>query len=306
MRVLILGAGGVGVYFGGRLAQSGAEVSVVARGDYETASREGYRVSSVKGDFHFRPASVLRSAADYQGEADYVILATKVLPEVDRAELLRPAIRSKRTAIVLIQNGVDIEEPICKAFPENELLSSIAYIGVSRPASGQLLHQGGGMLKMGLYPKGLTEAARRLSEAFAQAGVTCELYEDIRLVRWYKLLWNLPFNSVSVLAGQVTTRQMVDGNGLEGVCAQLMREVLAVANADGVPLPAKAAEENMQYTREFPAYKTSMLQDFEAGRPLEVEAILGNAVRIAERHKIAVPYMNCCYQLLKSVAGSQR
>ena len=94
MRILILGAGSVGLYFGGRLAQSGAEVSVVARSDYETAVRSGYDVSSIAGDFHFSPHLVLKSASDYPGVADYVILTTKVLPTVDRVALLRPAIRS--------------------------------------------------------------------------------------------------------------------------------------------------------------------------------------------------------------------
>lgn len=94
-----------------------------------------------------------------------------------------------------------------------------------------------------------------------------------------KLLWNLPFNPVSVLAGGATTKQMTQRDELEGLCRALMREVIAVANACGVALTEANAEAQIEYTRNFPAYKTSMLQDYEAGRELEVEAILGNAVR---------------------------
>ena len=300
MRILILGAGSVGLYFGGRLAQGGAEVSVAARSDYDTAVRSGYDVSSIAGDFHFMPHLVLRSAADYPGVADYVILCSKVLPTVDRVALLRPAIRSKDTVIVLIQNGIDIEEEIRSAFPENELLSTIAYIGVSRPAPGKVLHQGGGVLQMGVYPRGISPALKRLSAAFNASKVKCETVEDIVFTRWNKLLWNLPYNPVSVLAGGADTSRMSRGDELEKLCADLMSEVIRVANAAGVKLTERLAETQREYTRNFPPYKTSMLQDYEAGRALEVEAILGNTLRVARRCGVDVPRIECCYALLRS------
>ena len=300
-KILVIGAGGVGIYFSGRLAQVGARVSVVARSDYAVASRSGYEIHSVAGDFHFIPEAVLKSAADYEGEADYVILTSKVLPDVNAVELLRPAVRSPKTVIVLIQNGIDIEKKIAEAFPKNQLLSTIAYIGVSRPAPGQVLHQGSGDLKMGNYPSGVTPEAKRLAALFETAKVKCELYEDIGFIRWNKLLWNLPFNPVSVLAGGTTTKQMTQHDELERLCRTLMHEVILVANACGVELTEKNADAQVEFTRNFPAYKTSMLQDYEAGRELEVEAILGNTVRLAAEHAVPVPHMESCYALLKSV-----
>ncbi len=303
MKVLVVGAGAVGVYFSARLAQAGAEVVIVARSDYETASKTGYEIKSIAGDFRFVPKAVLKSAAEYEDEADYIILASKVLPRVDRVALLRPAVRSPKSAILLIQNGIDIEHEIAEAFPQNELVSSIAYIGASRPATGVVRHQGGGELKMGNYPAGAGEAVQRLGKAFRDAGVKCEVTEDIGFYRWMKLLWNLPFNPVSVLAGNADTRKMVEDAELERLCCALMRETAAVANACGVALGEKEIEAQMEYTRNFPAYKTSMLQDFEAGRELEVEAILGNTVRLARKHNVPVPHMESCYALLKSVNG---
>ena len=306
MKVLIVGAGSVGVYFGGRLAQSGAEVSVVVRGDYDVVKDRGYDVLSIAGDFHFTPHLVLKSAADYPDEADYVILSTKVLPTVDRVALLRPAISSPHTAIVLIQNGIDIEEEIRSAFPGNELLSAIAYIGASRPSRGMILHQGSGMLQMGCYPRGISPALQRLSDAFNSARVKCDPVEDIVFTRWNKLLWNLPYNPVSVLAGGVDTARMSRRDELEKLCADLMSEVIAVANAVGVRLAEPLAEKQREFTRNFPPYKTSMLQDFEAGRALEVEAILGNTLRLAREHGVPVPKIECCYALLKSVDENRR
>ena len=301
MRILVLGAGSVGLYFGGRLAQNGAEVSVVARSDYKTAVRSGYDVSSIAGDFHFSPHLVLESAAEYPGIADYVILSTKVLPTVDRVTLLRPAIRSRDTVIVLIQNGIDIEDEIKTAFPDNELLSTIAYIGASRPAPGKVLHQGSGVLQMGVYPRGTSPALKRLAEAFNAAKVKCEMMDDIVFTRWNKLLWNLPYNPVSVLAGGSDTSRMSRGGELEKLCADLMSEVIRVANAAGVALTEELAEKQREFTRNFPPYKTSMLQDYEAGRALEVDAILGNTLRVARRFNVDVPRIECCYALLKSV-----
>ncbi len=304
LNVLLIGAGGVGVYFCGRLAQGGgAEVSVVARSEYETAVKNGYQVQSVAGDFAFHPDRVLRSVEDFPGGADYIILATKVLPEVDPVALLRPALeRSPKGVIVLIQNGVEIEEPIRAAFPDRELISTIAYVGVSRPSPGLVHHFGSGILRMGVYPAGISEAARRLAAAFEAGGIVrCELCGDIRQVRWCKLLWNLAFNPVSVLAGGVDTRQMVEDTELENLCRKLMDEVILVAGACGICLREKEAVDTMEYTRRFPAYRTSMLQDYEAGRPLEVEAILGNPVRLARRYQVEVPRMESCYALLRAL-----
>ncbi|MDR0931490.1 MAG: 2-dehydropantoate 2-reductase [Victivallales bacterium] len=298
-KVLVIGAGAVGVYFSGRLAQAGAEVSVVARSDYEAASQKGYEIKSIAGDFHFIPKNVLKSAADYENEADFVILSSKVLPGADSVELLRPAIHSSKSTIVLIQNGIDIEKNVASAFSDNELISAIAYIGVSRPQKAVVLHQGGGTLKLGRYPTGVGESARYLASLFAKAKVECELCEDVIFTRWNKLLWNLPFNSVSVLAGGATTKDMTRSDELEELCRTLMDEVIAVANACGVALTQEHAEAQMEYTRNFPAYKSSMLQDFEAGRELEVEAILGNTLRLAAEHDIYVPHMATCYALLK-------
>lgn len=301
MKILVVGAGSVGVYFGGRLAQGGAEVSVVVRGDYDAVKDRGYDISSIAGDFHFSPHLVLKSSADYPDTADYVILTTKVLPTIDRVGLLRPAIRSPHTVIVLIQNGIDIEEEIRAAFPENEILSTVAYIGASRPAPGKVLHQGSGVLQMGVYPRGISPALERLSRAFASVGVKCETVEDIVFIRWNKLLWNLPYNPGSVLAGGADTSRMSCGGELEKLCADLMSEVIAVANAVGVELTEELAEKQREFTRNFPPYKTSMLQDFEAGRALEVEAILGNTLRLARKYGVAAPKIECCYALLKSV-----
>ena len=134
----------------------------------------------------------------------------------------------------------------------------------------------------------------------------CAVTADIALERWRKLLWNLPFNTLSVLSGGLDTRQMCDGGRKEKLCLALMREVIAVARAAGVPLTEEMAQDQLEYTRNFPPYLTSMYQDYRAGRPLEVEAIVGNAVRTACRLGVDVPLMLCCVKLLRRMDAENR
>lgn len=305
IRILTVGAGAVGAYFTGRLAQKGAEVSVVARSDYNEVRQNGYDVKSIAGDFVFKPAGVYRDAAAYPGNPDYIFLCSKVLPEINQAALIRGAVKSPKTVIVLIQNGIGIEDSVAEAFPQNEILSCTAYIGVTRIAHGVIQHKGSGRIKMGRFGGGVSESAEKIADMFTEAGVDIELVDDIELYRWVKLLWNLPFNSISVLGGGLLTNDMTDRGPIEELCRCLMHEVILVAKACGKDIPESLIGENIEFTRTFPPYKTSMLIDFEAGRRLEVEAIVGNVYRLALKHKVDVPKIQACYALLSAV-GKQK
>lgn len=299
MKVLLLGAGAVGVYFCGRLAQTGAEVSAVAHSGFELIASEGYRIESADGGFRFRPERLLRSAGEYGDEPDWVIVATKALPEIDLPALLRGAPISGKTAILLIQNGIDTERPLLAAFRDCEIYSGVAYIGAARTAPNTVRHHGGSRLLFGRCDGGsCSEKAVRLARTWRSRCVDADATDDIRRLRWKKLLWNTPFNSVSVLGGGLNTREMLDCRDVRTLCVDLMREVSSVAAADGTPLTEREIDETLEYTRDFPPYRTSMLQDFEAGRPLEVDAIVGNVVRLASARGVAVPKLQAVHALL--------
>jgi 2-dehydropantoate 2-reductase len=301
MKILVVGAGAVGGYFGGRMAQSGAEVAVVCRSDYAAIKQRGYAVKSIDGDFHFTPSGVYREVRDYPDCADLVLIATKALPEIDLAELIRPAVK-KNTVVLLIQNGIDVEEPLVKAFPDNELLSAIAYIGVSRFTPGEISHQGAGRIRVGVYPpKQQSAKLNEFAELCHRAKICCETVRDIVQTRWEKLVWNAPFNPISILAGGIDTRQIMNDQYLVELSAAIMHEVCIVAEACGKRLPKDIIERNLEYTRNFPPYKTSMLLDYENGRKIEVEAIVGNILRNAGKHNLAVPQLHTIYALLRAV-----
>lgn len=297
MDVLVVGAGAIGGYYGGRLAQAGARVSVVARSDYSVVVREGIRIESPAGDFHFQPDHVLHKAEDLGRYPDVILVGLKVLEDIRPAEVLRGAVGPK-TSLLLIQNGVDVERPVAEAFPDNEVLSGLAFICVHRTAPGCVCHQDYGRLVLGRYPEGNSSTAEKLAEMFRRAGVPCEVTPNVVTARWHKLVWNAPFNPMSVLCGGANTSELLGHEETARLVRAVMEEVCAVASAAGHALPDDVVERMITDTRKMTPYKTSMLLDFEAGRPMEVEAILGNAVRIARRFGVHVPHMETLYALM--------
>lgn len=302
MKVLVFGAGAVGGYFGGRMAQGGAEVSVVCRSDYDVVKRHGFAIKSIDGDFHFRPSGVYAEAAEYHDHADLLLIAIKALPEINLPKMIARAVK-KNTVICLLQNGIDVELPLAKAFPDNVILSAIAYIGVSRFKAGEISHQGAGRLRVGIYPPGGQGAVQlaEFADLCRHSQIRCETVSDIVLTRWEKLVWNAPFNPVSILAGGLDTSQIMSDPYLVELCAEIMHETCQVAAACGKKLPDDIVERNLNYTRDFPPYKTSMLLDYENRRQLEVEAIIGNVLRNAGYHNLAVPKLRVIYALLQAV-----
>jgi 2-dehydropantoate 2-reductase len=296
MKVLIIGTGAVGSFYGSMLARSGADVSMIARSDYEIVKAQGIDIKSKDGDYHFQPDQVLRTAAELTEKPDYVLLCVKVVAGVDRVGLLRDAVGSD-TTIVLLSNGIDIEAEIAAAFPDNELISGLAFICVTRTAPGKIWHQAYGRMALGNYPAGLSEKTQALCGAFAQAGINCAASANITAARWQKCVWNAAFNPLSVLSGGLATSDILASQ--EPFVRAIMAEIVAIARAAGFQLPADIIDLNITSTRTMPPYKTSMLLDFESGRPLETEAILGNAVRYGRKMNVAIPHLEAVYALLK-------
>jgi 2-dehydropantoate 2-reductase len=303
--VLVVGAGAIGAFYGGLLARAGCEVSVVARSDYEAVAARGYRIDSLLGgspsDLSFRPAQVLRAGGEYQGEADYVLVAMKLVPGADRVAAIRPALAAK-TSIVLVQNGIGIEDEIAQAFPRHELISGVAYAGVSRAGPAHIRHESQyARLFIGRYPRGASAACERLAAAIRAAGANCTVTEDIVGARWQKCAWNAVFNPLSALGRGLGTRDILSGEEQIALVRAAIAEVCAIAAADGHPLAPDTVDRQIEGTLRMPNYVSSMGQDFLAGRAMETEALVGNAVRIARRLAVAAPRLEALYAMLRMV-----
>lgn len=164
-------------------------------------------------------------------------------------------------------------------------------------------HKAYGKLVMGRYPEGIDESCRVLSQLFIEGGIKIDLTERVVGERWRKCLWNTPFNPLSVIANGADTRTILDTAGGEELIRAMMREVMAVAAAEGYPMDEALIDQNIEGTHKMPAYKNSMALDYLNDRPIEREAVLGNVVTLAKRRGIAVPHLNTVLVTLKMRAA---
>jgi 2-dehydropantoate 2-reductase len=300
--VFVVGAGAIGAFYAAVLARAGCEISVVARSDYDTVARSGYRIrSATLGDLSFVPAQAVRSAADFRGEADYVLCALKDVRGVDRAALIRPALAA-RTAIVLVQNGIDVEKEIAAAFPAHDLISGVAYAAVSREAPGEVVHHSSfTRLVLGSYPSGVSPAVERFAALIKAGGTSVRATPAIVGARWQKCAWNSVFNPISAIGGGLGTRDILASEPTTQFVREAIAEVCAIARAAGHPLAEDTPEQQISGTLRLPNYVSSMGQDAIAARPMETEALLGNAVRIARTLAVPAPRLETLYALLQMI-----
>jgi 2-dehydropantoate 2-reductase len=298
MRIAVYGAGGVGGYFGGRLAQAGADVHLIARGRHlETLRTHGLRVRSVKGDFAVR----VRATDDPAeiGPCDYVLFCVKAFDTESAAARLGPLL-GEATAVVSLQNGVDNEEELARAVGQYHVMGGAAFIftGIAEP--GVILHTGGPTsITFGELDGQVTGRARRLLECCRQAGFGAELSPSIKTVLWAKLAF------ICAQAGMTAAvrRPIGEIRTVDAAWAafqKLVAEVAAVAEADGTPLPSTAQQRALTMAQSVePGSFSSLHDDLVAGRRMELESLHGFVVRRAAEHGIPVPMSEAVYAILK-------
>jgi 2-dehydropantoate 2-reductase len=247
----------------------------------------------------WRPAQLLRSAAEYRGSPDILLVCLKLTAATDPVALIAPAVGAK-TTIVLVANGIEVEAPLATAFPQNELVSGIAYAAVSREANGVIRHHSQyTRLILGRYPAGPSAVATTLVALLKQGGSSGAATEDIVGARWQKCAWNTVLNPISALGGGLGTQDMLGSDATTRFVREAIFEFSAFATAAGHPLAGDTVDKLIEGTRKLPNYVSSMGQDFLAGRPLETEALLGNVLRIAEARGVQAPRLGALYALLK-------
>lgn len=298
-RVLIMGSGAIGAFYGGRLAQSGADVVFVARGaNLAALRREGLRIDTAAGSERLAPVQAVETPAE-AGPCDVVLVCVKSYDTAAAAQALRPAVRGD-TIVLSLQNGVENEATLAAILDLPPLLGGLTQIGAALTAPGVVHYESGGRLIFGEMDGRPTARVERLARLFARAGLDHRASRSIAVMLWDKLAWNAAFNALTAVTQRTVGELLARPDGRE-LARAAMLEVVAVARANGVALENRV-EESLRYSEaELGHLRTSMLQDRERGRRLEYDALNGAVVRAAERAGIDAPVHRVLYGLLAAI-----
>jgi 2-dehydropantoate 2-reductase len=320
MRVLIFGTGGVGSIYAYILESAGAHVTAVCRSNFTAVQQNGITITSALfGTVRAHPIAV-RTAADAAADAaaaghpfDFILVCAKALPGT--ADLIAPAVSSPTTAIVLCQNGIDIEPPYAARYPRNTILSAVVYLPTTQTSPGHVTMGPLQKLQVGTYPARAASTAAAQAQAatfaatFTAGGGVCELLDDVQQARWVKLAVNAAWNPMCALTRCSDAELLRSSAGADGAVVQVMREVARVAAAAGYRVDDGVLEEQMERPRGRLATggkEPSMLTDVRERRALEVDAILGSVLRIARGLGVEAPRLELLFALAGGLSYSIR
>ena len=305
MRIAVMGTGAVGGYFGAKLAAAGHDLAFIARGNHLEAMRlGGLRIDSPNGEVRVSRSLFTSNPAEF-GAADLVLFCVKSYDTETAAKALAPLIGDS-TVILSLQNGVDNPEKIALIWGRQRTFAGVVYIGAQVAAPGVIFHSSGGKIVFG-HPDGRDSgsAAKVIEQTLSSAGVNCTVSNNIAKVQWGKLLWNAPFCAISSLA-RTDMKQILKSEELRKLAIACMAEVQTAATARGIDLPRALFEETIAFSAGLGSFKPSMLQDLEAGKPLEYEAFNGIVVDVLHRAAKAAPVNECFYGLLQQLDKKSR
>jgi 2-dehydropantoate 2-reductase len=308
-RILLFGAGSVGTVYLYLLSKV-ASTTAVCRSNYEIVKKDGFIInSSIFGqNLHFKP-NVVRdcgeAASQFSDPFDYIIVCSKAIPATV-PKLIAPAVTPGHTAIVLIQNGVGIEEEYSKAYPNNPIISAVVYMPATQQPAGVIKHGEVEQLQVGPYPSSATsESAKAFTELITAAGGTAEFYDDVQHKRWFKLLINASWNPMCALALSRDTDVLTASDEANSVVLAVMLEIRDIAAAHGYEITMEDVDLQLGRARaripKNAGIEPSMLQDVQSNRRIEVEAIVGNPVRMGKEKGVACVRLEMLYILAKAL-----
>jgi len=238
------------------------------------------------------------------GPVDVVLIAVKTTAN-DALERLIPPLLHPGTTLVTLQNGLGNEAFLAKRFGARRVMGALCFVCLNRVERGVIAHFGHGTISIGEYHGKPKPRTRWLAEALCHAGIEAVAVENLITERWRKLVWNVPFNGLSIAAGGLTTDLILADPGLEQLVRGLMREILAIATARGHSIPESYADFQIERTRSMAAYRPSSLLDYQAGLPVEVESIWGEPLREARKAGVEAGRLEALYYLLKRLTAKK-
>jgi 2-dehydropantoate 2-reductase len=300
-RYAVLGTGALGGFYGARLQQSGQEVHFLLRSDYDWVQQHGLWVESVDGDFELPQVKAYADVSEMP-PCNVVIVALKTTQNHLLPKLVPPVL-SDQGVVLVLQNGLGVEPVVADLVGSDRVLGGLCFICANKVGPGHIRHLDYKKIALGEYGDdyqavGVTDRMRTIATDFEQAGIPIDLEPDLLQTRWKKLVWNIPFNGLSVVLDARTDEMMADPHSRQ-LAEALMQEVVAAAAASGRTLPDDLVRTMLSHTEQMEPYRTSMKIDYDEHRPLEVEAIFGTPLRVAQQAGAHLPRIETLYQLLK-------
>lgn len=297
----ILGTGALGGLYGGLLARAGCEVHFLLRSDYDHVCQHGLRIESPWGDFHLPQVNAYRHPRDMP-PVDVAIVCWKTTDNAALDETL-PHIVGLRSSVLVLQNGWDVERAAAEVVGAQRVLGGCCFLCCNKVGPGHIQHLDYGRITFGEYDLAnlgiITERMQHINLDFQGAGIEIAPVTDLFNARWRKLMWNIPYNGLSV-ALDADTSQLMQDPAAKTLVESLMREVRQIAEAWGSTIEEAFIDKLLEDTQRMVPYDSSMRLDYRAQRPLEVEAIFGNPLQAAEKvgyrpAQIEMLYRQLCF-----------
>jgi 2-dehydropantoate 2-reductase len=299
----VIGAGAIGAFYGARLQNAGFDVHFLLHNDFEYVRDNGITVDSTEGDVRLYHVKAYRSYTDMPA-CDVVLLTLKATHNAILPEIL-PRVVKKDGVVIVMQNGLGIEDHVASIAGANRVMGALCFIRSNKIGPGHLRHTGSGYIILADYrpngqAAGITERLKAIKEDFGIAGLVIKPSEDLLTARWQKLVWNIPYNGLSVVLN-AKTDDLMKCESSRSLVLDIMHEVDAAAKACGHPLPDGFVDQMFRYTEAMEPYLTSMKIDFDLKRPMEVEAIVGNPLRAGTEAGACMHRIEMLYHLLKYI-----
>jgi 2-dehydropantoate 2-reductase len=303
-RIAVVGSGAIGSYYGAKLACYGRDVHFLMRTDLAVVRKHGITVRSKMGNFRVPKVNAYASTAEI-GPSDLILIAIKATSNEELLELI-PSLLHERTMLLTLQNGFGNDDFLAEKFGKARVLGGLCFVCVSRVEPGVIEHYDYGRIALGEYRRFPLPRTHDIAWEFKRCGVTCTVVESLELERWRKLVWNIPFNGLSLTAGGVDTAAILANEKLRADALALMDEVIVAARSCGHFLPTAEALKQMKRTEEMGNYKPSTLIDFERHKPLEIEAIWGEPLRRATAAGAKMPRLEELYGQIRELDQQNR
>ncbi|KAK2126295.1 enolase C-terminal domain-like protein [Fusarium oxysporum II5] len=308
LEVLVYGLGAIGSFYAFILSRSEhVHLTVVARSNFEAVSANGISIDSQNhGKHHVKPHKVFRTVAEAGQKFDFIICTNKAVDQLSTAADIAPGV-GDNTSIVIIQNGVGNEDAFREKFPSATIISCVTWVGARQPEPGFIAHTTSEDMQVGLYPNEAGDEScdkKHLAqfESLLSIGKTIfQIVPNIQVQRWEKVVWNAAWNSLTALTLMDTHAWLSSSDLSTPMTRKLMKEVIDVANALGVPLGYELIDRLLEKILAMPPIGSSMRTDYENGKPMEVEVILGYPVRKGKELGIDVATIETLYTILLAI-----